>query len=64
VITVVSGGDSKWATNGSKTAAMDVINFLSASLGSSRVQLHESRGNRRAWVCSQAGFSSQNGDSA
>jgi hypothetical protein len=32
----------------SKTAALDVIGFLCVSLGSSRVQLHESLGSRRA----------------
>jgi hypothetical protein len=41
---------------------MDVIGFLCVSLGSSRVQLHDSLGSRRACACSVAGFSSQNGD--
>jgi hypothetical protein len=39
---------------------MDVIGFLCVSLGSSTVQLHDSLCSRRA--CSEAGFSSQNGD--
>jgi hypothetical protein len=52
---------SKYVTNGSQTAVMDVICFLFVSLGSSIVKLHDSLGNRRAGVCSEAGFSSQNG---
>jgi hypothetical protein len=50
--------------NGSKIAVMDLIGFLCVSLGSSTVQLHDSRGSRRARSCSKAGFSSQNGDRA
>jgi hypothetical protein len=38
---------------------MDVICFLSVSLGSSSDQLLDSLGNRRACSCSEAGFSSQ-----
>jgi hypothetical protein len=53
---------SKYVTNGSKTAVMDVIGFLFASRGSSTVKLHDSLGSRRACACSEAGFSSQNGD--
>jgi hypothetical protein len=56
------GRVSKQVTNGSKTAVMDVIGFLCASLGSSTVQLHDSLGSRRALACSEAGFSSQIGD--
>jgi hypothetical protein len=41
---------------------MDVISILSISVGSSTVQLHASLGNRRAWACSETGFSSQNGN--
>jgi hypothetical protein len=41
---------------------MDVISFLCVSLGSSTVHLHKSLGSRRACVCSEAGFCSQNGD--
>jgi hypothetical protein len=41
---------------------MDVIGFLCVSLGSSTVQLHDSLGSRRACACSEARFSSQNGD--
>jgi hypothetical protein len=41
---------------------MHVIGFLCVSLGSSTVQLHDSLGSRRAFECSEAGFSSQNGD--
>jgi hypothetical protein len=47
---------------GSKTALMNVIGFLCVSLGSSIVQLHDSLGSRCACTCSEAGFSSQNGD--
>jgi hypothetical protein len=43
---------------------MDVIGFLCVSLGSSTVQLHYSLGSRCACVCSEAGFSSQNGNGA
>jgi hypothetical protein len=42
---------------------MNIIGFLCAPLGGSTVQLHESLGSRRACPCSEAGFSSQNGDS-
>jgi hypothetical protein len=55
---------SKQVTNGSKTAVMDVIGFLYVSLGSSPVQFHDCLGRRRACACSEAGFSSQNGDNA
>jgi hypothetical protein len=41
---------------------MDVIGFLCVSLGSSTVQLRESLYGRPACACSEAGFSSQNGD--
>jgi hypothetical protein len=41
---------------------MDVIGFLCVSLGSSTVQLHDSLVNRRTCKCSEAGFSSKNGD--
>jgi hypothetical protein len=40
----VLGKVSKYVTNGSKTAVMDRIYFLCASLDSSRVQLHCSLG--------------------
>jgi hypothetical protein len=53
---------SKYVTNRSKTAVMDVIGFLYVILGSSTVQLHDSRGSRCACECSEAGFGSQNGD--
>jgi hypothetical protein len=43
---------------------MDVIGFLCVSLGSSTIHLHDSLGRRRACACSEAGFSSQNGDHA
>jgi hypothetical protein len=43
---------------------MDVIGFLRVSLDSSTVQLHDSLGSGRACACSEAGFSSQNGDRA
>jgi hypothetical protein len=60
----VWGTVSKYVTNGSKSAAMDVIGFLCVSLGSSIVQLHYILGRRRACTCSKTGFSSQNGDRA
>jgi hypothetical protein len=41
-----------------------LIGFLCVSLGSSSVQLHVSQGSTCAWACSEAGFSSQNGDHA
>jgi hypothetical protein len=43
---------------------MDVIGFLCVSVGSSTVQLHDNLGSRRACTCSEAGFSSRNGDRA
>jgi hypothetical protein len=39
---------------------MDVIGSLCISLDSSTVQHHDSLDSRRACVCSEAGFSSQN----
>jgi hypothetical protein len=42
----------------------DSFTFLCVSLGSRTVQLHDSLRSRRACACSEAGFSSQNGDSA
>jgi hypothetical protein len=53
---------SKQVTNGSKTAVMDVIDFLCVLLCNNAVQLHDSLGSRRACSCSEAGFSSRNGD--
>jgi hypothetical protein len=41
---------------------MDVVGFLSVSLGSSTVWLHNILGWRRACACSEPGFSSQIGD--
>jgi hypothetical protein len=41
---------------------MDVLGFQCLSLGSSRVQLHDSLSSRCACACSEAGFSSQNVD--
>jgi hypothetical protein len=61
-VTVICGRVSKYVTNGSKTAVMDVIGLLCASLGSSTVLLHDTLGSRRACACSEAGFSSHNGD--
>jgi hypothetical protein len=55
---------SKEATNGRKTALMEVIGFLCVSLGSSTIQLHNSLGSRGAYECSEPDFSSQNGDRA
>jgi hypothetical protein len=51
-------------TNESKTAVMEVIGFLYVPLGSSTVQVQNSLGSRRAWACSETGFSSQNYDRA
>jgi hypothetical protein len=58
----IRGRCSKQATNGSKTAVMDVIGYLCVSLGSSTVQLRHNLGS--ACACSMAGFSSQNGNRA
>jgi hypothetical protein len=57
-------GVSKQVTNGSKTAVMDVIGFLCVSLCNNTFQLCDSLGSRGACTCSEAGFSSQNGDRA
>jgi hypothetical protein len=43
---------------------MDIIGFLYASLGSSAVHLYDNLASRRAYACSEAGFSSQIGDRA
>jgi hypothetical protein len=43
---------------------MNKIGFPCVSLGSSTVQHHDSLGSRRACICSEAGFSSQNGHRA
>jgi hypothetical protein len=64
VLLIIRGRVNKFVTNGSKTAVMDVIGFLCVSLGSNTVQLHSSLGSRRACLCSETGFSSQNGDRA
>jgi hypothetical protein len=64
IILKVRGRISKWVTNWSKTAVMDVVVYLYVSLGSSTVQLHDNLGSRRVCICSEAGFSSQNGDRA
>jgi hypothetical protein len=61
---IILGRVSKYVTNGSKTAVMDVICFLCESLGSSTVQLHDSLGTRSVCTCSEADLSSQNGDRA
>jgi hypothetical protein len=58
------GRVSRYVTNGSKSAVMDVIGFLCVPLGSSTVQLHNSLGSRCACSCSEVGFSRQNGDRA
>jgi hypothetical protein len=61
-LTYIRGRVSEQVTNGSKTAVIDVIGFLCVSLSSSTFQLHDSLGSRRACACSEASFSSQNGD--
>jgi hypothetical protein len=43
---------------------MDIIGFVCVPLGSSTVQFHARLGSRCAFACSEAGFSSQNGDRA
>jgi hypothetical protein len=43
---------------------VEVIGFPFVSLGSSTVQLHDILDNRCACTCSEAGFSSQNGNCA
>jgi hypothetical protein len=45
-----------------KEPVMDVIGSLCVSLGSSTIHLHDSLGIRCACECTEAGFSSQNGD--
>jgi hypothetical protein len=55
---------SKQVTNRSKTVAMDVMGFLCVSLGSSRVQLHDSLGTSCTYACAEVGFSGQNRDHA
>jgi hypothetical protein len=64
IVSIIRGRVSKQVTNGSKVAVMGVIGFLCVSLGSSTVQLHDSLGSRHAYACSEAGFSSQNGNHA
>jgi hypothetical protein len=61
---VVRGRVNKYeyVTSVSKTAVMNVIGFLYVSRGSSIVLFYDSLGSRRAYACSEAGFSSQNGD--
>jgi hypothetical protein len=60
----VRGRVNKHDTNGSKIPLMDVIGFLCISPGSSTVHLHDSPGSKRASLCSDGGFGSQNGDRA
>jgi hypothetical protein len=64
VIYYLRGTASKWVTNGSKSAVVDVTDFLCVSLGSRRVQLRSSLGSRTSCACSEAGFSSLNGGRA
>jgi hypothetical protein len=61
-VVLIQGTVSKQVINGSKTAVMDIIGILFVLLGSSAVQLHDSLGRRCICACSQAGFSSQNGN--
>jgi hypothetical protein len=61
---IIQGRVSKYVTNGSKTAIINVLGFLCVSVGSSAVQLHGRLGSRRACAYSEAGFSSQNDDRA
>jgi hypothetical protein len=63
-LSIRQGRVSKYVTDGSKTAVMDIIGFLCVSLDGSTVELHDSLGSKRACACSEAGFSSQNADRA
>jgi hypothetical protein len=60
----ILGKVSKYVTNGSRTTVMAVIGFICVTLGIHTAQLHDSIGSKRASTCSEAGFSSQNGDRA
>jgi hypothetical protein len=53
----LQGTASKQVKNVSKTAVMDIIGVLCASLHSTTVQLHDSLGSRHTCACSEAGFS-------
>jgi hypothetical protein len=64
MMALLRGRVSKYVTNGSKTAVIDVTCFLCVSLGSSTVQIHDSIGSRRACACSEAGFTGRNGERA
>jgi hypothetical protein len=64
VLFLVHGRISKQDMNGRKTAIMNITGFLCVSLGSSTVQFHDSLRSTRTFPCSDAGFSSQNGDRA
>jgi hypothetical protein len=61
ICNLIRGRVSKCVTNGSKTAVMDVIDFLFVSLGSGTVQLRNNLDSRRACATSVAGLSSKNG---
>jgi hypothetical protein len=52
------------AKSGSKTAEMDVMDFLYVSLGSSTAQRHNRLGSRCTCTYSEACLSSQNGNRA
>jgi hypothetical protein len=43
---------------------MEIIDVYASLGNNSTVRLHDSLGSRHACACSEAGFSSQNGDSA
>jgi hypothetical protein len=60
VVTTAYEGVSNYVTKESKTSVMHVIGSLCVTTGSSTVQLHS----RCACTCSEAGFTSQNGDHA
>jgi hypothetical protein len=60
----IRGRVSLLVRNGSKTTVIDVVGFLCVPLGSNTVQLHDRLNSKRACTCSEAGFSSQNGDGA
>jgi hypothetical protein len=62
----IQGRVSTKVANGSKTNSCNGCNkfFICVSLGSSTVQLDDRLGGRHACACSEAGFSTQNGNRA
>jgi hypothetical protein len=58
----LQGRISKYVTNGSKTAVMDVISFLWVSVSRSTIQLRGSLGSKGVCAYSKADFGSQIAD--